>query len=115
MWRWLDLAIGFILVTLIGGYSRRFVRKNAPDYERSNILLVGAVFGFVIGLVAVFGAQSGPTIATVVLFIWGFLAAAYLAFETDATDRAKKSRQVGVVAATAYVLVVSVLYGLFVV
>ena len=112
MWRWLDFAIGFIILTIIGAYSRRFVRKNAPSYEASNILIVGAVFGFVIGLVVLFVTQTGPTIATVLLFIWGFLAAAYLGFEPDAIDRAKKTQQVGVVAATTYVLVVSVIYWL---
>jgi hypothetical protein len=42
--------------------------------------------------------------ALVVLLIWGLLSNLYLGYEPDPIDWAKKSQQVGIVGAAAYVL-----------
>jgi hypothetical protein len=103
---WLGLGLGMPALALIGGYTRRFVRKNAAFYGAPNILIVGLAFGLVIALVVHFlVGNSSSVVAIVILLIWGLLSTLYLGYEPDPIDWAKKSQQVGIVAAAAYVLV----------
>ena len=99
---WLGLALGVPALALIGGYSRRFVRKNAPFYAIPNILIVGLCLGFLIALVVHFFVGSGSVVALIMLLIWGLLSTLYLGYEPDPIDWAKKSQQVGIVAAVSY-------------
>jgi hypothetical protein len=92
-------------LALIGGYTRRFVRKNAAFYGVQNILIVGIVFGLVIALIVHFLIGKNSVVALIVLLIWGLLSNLYLGYEPDPIDWAKKSQQVGIVGAAAYVLV----------
>ena len=103
--QWLGLALGIPALALIGGYTRRFVRKNAAFYGVPNILIVGLAFGLVIALVVHFLVGNSSVVAIVILLIWGLLSTLYLGYEPDPIDWAKKSQQVGIVAAAAYVLV----------
>jgi len=102
---WLGLALGVPALVIIGGCARSFVRHNAPFYSKLNILVVGIGYGFVLALVVHFLVGKESVIAAVLLFLWGLLSALYLGYKPDPIDWAKKSQQVGIVAAGAYVLV----------
>jgi hypothetical protein len=101
---WLGFIVGLVAVNLVGGYTRRFVQRNAPFYGKSNILVVGIAFGVLLGgLVQVFCRPVNDSVfAIVVLTLWGLLAALYIGYRPDPIDWANKSRQVAGVAALAY-------------
>lgn len=101
---WVGFALGVPTLAIIGGYSRRFVRENAAFYAIQSILIVGIGYGFVIAFVVHFFLGRQSVIAAVLLLIWGLLSTLYLGYEPDSIDWAKKSQQVGIVAAVAYVL-----------
>jgi hypothetical protein len=102
---WLGLGLGVPALALIGGYARRFIRKNAPFYGVQNILVVGLAFGLGVALIVHFLVGKNSVAALIVLLIWGLLSNLYLGYEPDPIDWAKKSQQVGIVGAAAYVLV----------
>jgi hypothetical protein len=67
------VAVSMATLSLVGGYGRRIVRKNAPFYGRSNILIVGIAFGLWISVIAHFFARSvsNSIIVLGVVTFWG--------------------------------------------
>src|SRR6266403_644942 len=89
--------VGFILSTLFVGavahYSRRFVREHAPFYAASNILIVGATFGILFGVLVHFLGNyamplEGRTLLITFSFI-GFALTTYIGHRPDPIDWAK--------------------------
>jgi hypothetical protein len=52
------VAVSMSTLSLVGEYGRRVVRKNAPFYGKSNILIVGITFGLVVGVIAHFLSRT---------------------------------------------------------
>ncbi|MGC9953436.1 MAG: hypothetical protein ABSD21_04055 [Rhizomicrobium sp.] len=99
-------VVCWVTIFAFGSLARRIVRKNAPFYAPTNILIVGSVYGtalaLVVGLIPHF--FIGSWWATVVLWVIGFLAANYIGYQFDKIDWAEKSGQTAMIAAATYII-----------
>ena len=88
------------------------MRKNAPFYAVSNILIVGLLYGAAIGIIVYFVGQAiWPSWAAVVfLSFWGLLSILYLGYSPDPIDWANKAQQTGIVGAISYAVVIAAFF-----
>ena len=104
---WVGVALSMSLLCFVGGYGRRIVRKNAPFYGKSNILIVGITFGVVVGVITHFLARwvSSSLVVLGVLSFWGLLTTLYLGYKPNPNDWANKADQTAMFATIGYVVV----------
>jgi hypothetical protein len=106
---WVGCILSTLFVGAVAYYSRRFVREHAPFYAASNILIVGATFGIVFGVLAHFLGNygmplEGRTLLITFSFI-GFALTIYIGHRPDPIDWAKKSKQTAMVGTVCYSIV----------
>lgn len=92
------------LAATVGFFLRGFIRRSAPYYEPSAILIAGLSAGLglalFLSLLAIGTDLAGWRLAVVHAF--AILALAFIAVEPEAVDWANKTRQVSIVAMLSY-------------
>jgi hypothetical protein len=103
---WLEFATSIYVFLFLSQRTRRLVRHNAPFYARSNILIVGSVFGVTGAVIAHFISRLiSPSIFVLgALTLWGLLSVLYMGYNPDPIDWANKAGQTSYVAAAIYIV-----------
>jgi len=111
---WLGFLLSTMLLIFMSGRTRTFVRHHAPFYARWNILIVGLTIGILFGvMVHLLGRFAMPVEGGTLLIPFstiGLISLAYIGYEPDPIDWAKKSKQTATVAAISYLIVAGALF-----
>jgi hypothetical protein len=109
---WIAFFVSANLVLVESNYLRRIVRRNAPFYATTNILIVGATHGVVLALLVHF-TNSLFLVSDVgrwVMYALGFLGSGYLGFSPDEIDYDHRTRKTASIASFSYLTAVGVLW-----